>query len=314
MAARGADLEHLLHEAHIPNDFSEFRAHAGAMNPIDDLARQLSPFLRDTAREAGAIASGFFRSGLKTSARIWSKGGGSPVTEADMAVDAFLKMRLSTAVPDAGWLSEETADDPARLDRDLVWIVDPIDGTRAFLAGNHDWSVSIALLGRGQPVLGIVYAPAHKALYEARRGHGARRDGEPLEASPMKRLAGLSVAGPKGLVDRLEERVGTLKRPPRIPSLALRLARVAEGSVDTGLVSSNACDWDIAAGDLILEEAGGVLTRLDGARPAYNQADPVHGELLAAPRQLHPRLVEAMTGARPKGATEARLGIGRGGS
>ena len=284
------------------------------MNPIDDLARRLSPFLRDTAREAGAIASSFFRSGLKTSARVWSKGGGSPVTEADMAVDAFLKTRLSGAVPEAGWLSEETADDPARLHRDLVWIVDPIDGTRAFLAGNHDWSVSIALLGQGRPVFGIVYAPAHGHLYEACRGRGARRDGEAIEASPVKRLLGLSVAGPKGLVDRLEERVGTLKRPPRIPSLALRLARVAEGSVDTGLVSSNACDWDIAAGDLILEEAGGVLTRLDGARPAYNQADPVHGELVAAPRQLHPRLVEAMRGPRPEGASGARLGVGGGGS
>jgi myo-inositol-1(or 4)-monophosphatase len=283
------------------------------MNPVDDLARQLSPFLRDTARQAGAIAKKFFRSGLKTSARIWSKGGGSPVTEADMAVDAFLKTRLSAAVPRAGWLSEETADDPARLDRDLVWIVDPIDGTRAFLSGNHDWSISIALLGKGWPVLGIVYAPAHEHLYEARRGHGALRDGERIEISAAMRPAGLSVAGPKGLVDHLEKRVGTLKRPPRIPSLALRLVRVAEGSVDAGLVSSNACDWDIAAGDLILEEAGGILTSLDGARPAYNQADPIHGELVAAPRALHPRLVEVMTSPRFEGA-RARLPAGGGGS
>src|SRR5918997_2531031 len=107
------------------------------MNPVDDLARQLSPSLRDTAREAGAIAKKYFRSGLKTSARIWSKGGGSPVTEADMAVDSFLKTCLSQALPEAGWLSEETTDDPARLGRDLVWIADPIDGTRAFLAGIH---------------------------------------------------------------------------------------------------------------------------------------------------------------------------------
>ena len=222
-----------------------------------------------------------------------------------MAVDAFLKNQLSEAIPEAGWLSEETADDPARLGRELVWIVDPIDGTRAFLSGSHDWSISIALMAHGRPVLGIVYAPAHEALYEARRGHGAWRDGEPIEASPVNRLPGLSVAGPKGLVDRLEQRIGTLKRPPRIPSLALRLVRVAEGSVDTGLVSSNACDWDIAAGDLILEEAGGVLSGLDGVRPAYNQANPVHGELLAAPRLLHPRLVEVLLSA-PPAASAAR--------
>jgi myo-inositol-1(or 4)-monophosphatase len=271
------------------------------MNPFDDLAREITPFVRDTAREAGRIASGFFRSGLKTSARIWSKGGGSPVTEADMAVDAFLKARLSGAVPEAGWLSEETADDPARLHRELVWIVDPIDGTRAFLSGSHDWSISIALLSHRRPILGIVHAPAHEALYEARRGHGALRDGVPLEASRATRPVGLSVAGPKGLVDRLEQRVGGLKRPPRIPSLALRLVRVAEGSIDAGLVSSNSCDWDIAAGDLILEEAGGALTGLDAVRPAYNQAEPIHGELLAAPRRLHPHLIEAMTGSGPSG-------------
>jgi len=271
------------------------------MNPFDDLAGRITPAVRDTAREAGRIASGFFRSGLKTSARIWSKQGGSPVTEADMTVDSFLKTRLSAAVPDAAWLSEETADDPARLRRDLVWIVDPIDGTRAFLSGSHDWSISIALLADGRPILGIVHAPAHGTLYEARRGHGALRDGVTLEASPATRAADLSVAGPKALVDRLEQRVGGLKRPPRIPSLALRLVRVADGSIDAGLVSSNSCDWDIAAGDLILEEAGGLLTRLDGPRPAYNQPEPIHGELLAAPRRLHPHLIEAMTASGPPG-------------
>ncbi len=269
------------------------------MSPFDDLARDLMPLARETAREAGRIASSFFRSGLKTSARVWSKSGGSPVTEADMAVDAFLKRELSRAVPEAGWLSEETADDPARLGRALVWIVDPIDGTRAFLSGSHDWSIAIALLAGGRPLLGIVHAPAHEAFYEARRGHGALRDGVRLEASAAARPAAISVAGPKALVDQLERRVGNLKRPPRIPSLALRLVRVAEGSVDAGLVSSNACDWDIAAGDLILAEAGGLLTGLDAAPPAYNQAEPIHGELLAAPRRLHPHLIEAMTAPGP---------------
>lgn len=304
----------------VPNNVLELEAQAVAMNAfddtaLDDLAGQVGSLVRDAAREAGTIAGRYFRLGLKTSARVWSKSGGSPVTEADMAVDAFLKAELSQAVPEAGWLSEETADNPARLDRDLVWIVDPIDGTRAFLSGNQDWSVSIALLAHGRPLLGIVHAPAHGAFYEARRGHGAWRDGVPIAASAAKHLPGLSVAGPKGMIDRLEQRVGTLSRPPRIPSLALRLARVAEGSVDAGLVSSNACDWDIAAGDLILQEAGGVLSRIDGPRPAYNQADPVHGELMASPRRLHPALVEAMTSPRPPGASAKQSPVsGRGSS
>jgi myo-inositol-1(or 4)-monophosphatase len=252
--------------------------------------------VRDTAREAGAIASRYFRSGLKTSARIWSKGGGSPVTEADLAVDTFLKERLSRALPEAGWLSEETADDPSRLERNLVWIVDPIDGTRAFLSGSHDWSVAIALLAGGRPILGIVYAPAHKAFYEALRGAGATRDGERISASPVDRLPNISIAGGKALVDKFEQRVGAVKRPARIPSLALRLVRVAEGSIDVGLVAANSRDWDIAAADLILQEAGGRLTDFNAARPAYNQPDPVHGEMIAASRRLHPRLIEVMTG------------------
>jgi myo-inositol-1(or 4)-monophosphatase len=125
--------------------------------------------VRDTARDAGAIATEFFRAGQKTTARTWSKAGGSPVTEADVSVDAFLKVHLSRVLPEAGWLSEETLDNPARLERDQVWIVDPIDGTRAYCAGHLDWSIAIGLLIRGLPVLGLVYAPAHGLLYEASR-------------------------------------------------------------------------------------------------------------------------------------------------
>ena len=266
------------------------------MTSSSDLSSDLMPLVREVARDAGALARRFFRSGLTTSAKIWSKAGGSPVTEADMAVDTFLKLKLSEALPQAAWLSEETVDDRHRLGRDLVWIVDPIDGTRAFLSGSHDWSVAIALLSGGEPILGIVYAPAHETLFEAERGRGARRDSVQIEVSGLDKLDGMSVVGPKPFVDRLERRVPELKRPPRIPSLALRLCRVAEGSVDAGLVTSDARDWDLAAADLILTEAGGTLTGLDSRPPRYNQQEPVHGELVAASRRLHPRLVEAITG------------------
>ncbi|NNM72966.1 inositol monophosphatase family protein [Enterovirga aerilata] len=256
----------------------------------------LMPELREIAREAGGIAMRFFRSGLSTSARIWSKAGGSPVTEADVAVDTFLKVRLSGLLPEAGWLSEETADDPRRLDRRHVWIVDPIDGTRAYLSGSHDWSVAIALLEENRPVLGFVYAPAHETVFEAEAGRGAFRNRERIAVSRATSLEGISVAGPKPFVDRLERRVPSIKRPPRIPSLALRISRVAEGSVDAGLVSTDARDWDIAAADLILHEAGGALTTLAGAVPRYNQPEPSHGELAAAPQRLHQDLLAAITG------------------
>lgn len=264
-----------------------------------DLTREIMPLARDVAREAGGIALRFFRSGLATSAKVWSKAGGSPVTEADVAVDTFLKIRLSQAVPEAAWLSEETADDSRRLGRNLVWIVDPIDGTRAFLSGSHDWSVAIALLEDSRPILGIVYAPAHEVLYEAQAGAGARRNDDPIGVSGVESLDAASVAGPKPFVDRLALRHPDVKRLPRIPSLALRIARVADGSVDLGLITSNARDWDIAAAHLVLSEAGGALTGLDGVEPRYNRDDPVHDELVAGPRRLQGELIEAITGARP---------------
>jgi len=265
------------------------------MNSPDTFPETVMPAFRDIVREAGALAMRSFQPGLKTSAHVWNKSGGSPVTAADMAVDAFLKEALGRLVPEAGWLSEETADDARRLEKRLLWIVDPIDGTRSFAAGALDWSVSAALLADGAPVLGIVYAPAHEILYEASRGQGARRDGHAIAMPSGAKLDRMSVTGPKSLVDQLEYAVGSFHRLPRIPSLALRIARVADGSVDVALVSSNAHDWDLAAADLILHEAGGRLTGFDGAPAAYNQPDPVHGELLAASRALHPRLIEAMT-------------------
>jgi len=264
-------------------------------SPHDDLIASVAPAARAVTREAGALAFRSFRRGAQTTAKLWYKNrGSSPVTAADMAVDSFLKEQLSHALPEAGWLSEETADNPARLDRRLVWIVDPIDGTRAFVSGHPDWCIAVGLLAEGRPVFGLVYAPAHDHFYEAALGRGATRNGLPLKVSDRTQLDGARVSGPKPLQDALERRAGTLDRLPKIPSLALRLARVAEGSLDIGLVSANSCDWDLAGADLILHEAGGRITGLDGTPLAYNQPEPIHGELAAAPSQLHPRVIEAM--------------------
>lgn len=252
--------------------------------------------LRGVAHEACTIAMRYFRPGGTTSAKIWQKSGGSPVTEADIAVDTFLKIRLSGFVPEAGWLSEETVDDARRIGRDLVWVVDPIDGTRAYLSGNPDWSIAIALLAGGSPVLGIVYAPALDTFYEATRGEGARRNGDLIAVAAAASLDAVSVSGPAPFADRLARRAPGIVRAPRVPSLALRIARVADGTIDVGLVSGNARDWDIAAADLVLAEAGGTMTAPDGRPPVYNLADPVHGELVATSCGLHRGLVEAING------------------
>jgi myo-inositol-1(or 4)-monophosphatase len=264
------------------------------LSPSPHTLASLAPAVRDAARRAGDLALPYFRAGGQTAAKLWYKGHSSPVTEADIALDTFLKGHLSELFPQAGWLSEETADDPARLEKSYVWIVDPIDGTRAFSTGHPDWAISIALVKDGKPVLGILYAPVHERLYEARLGEGAWCNGRRLRVSEAEALTRARVAGPKPLVDQLERHMGPVERLPKVPSLALRLARVAEGSIDVGLVSAYSQDWDIAAADLILQEAGGRLTRLDGSIPVYNRPVPSHDEMIAVASRLHPRAIGAM--------------------
>lgn len=254
----------------------------------------LAAAVRDAAREAGALALPYFRKGEQTAARLWYKGQTSPVTEADIALDTFLKNRLTGLFPEAGWLSEETADDPSRLERSHVWVVDPIDGTRAFASGHPDWAVSIALVKDGMPVLGVLHAPALDRLYQAGLGQGAWCNGQKLQLAGSEDSGPVRVAGPKPLVDRFERNTGPVEHLPKVPSLALRLARVAEGTIDVGLVSHNSQDWDIAAADLILQEAGGLLTDFAGQQPTYNKPHPRHDEMIAVASRLHPRAIGAM--------------------
>ncbi len=251
------------------------------------------PGIEAAARDAGEIALASFREGERTAAEIWSKTGGSPVTAADIAVDEFLNERLGGLCPAAGWLSEETADDAARLAVPLVWIVDPIDGTRAFMNGHRDWSVAIGLFAEHRVIAGVVHAPALGVTYSAVLGHGARRNGEVIRVSARDGLSGARTAGPPTLLNRLAGIEPGIQPMPKIPSLALRLARVAEGSIEAGLVSRDARDWDLAAADLILTEAGGTVTNLAGEAPLYNRPMPVHGALVASGAALHPSLLQA---------------------
>jgi myo-inositol-1(or 4)-monophosphatase len=260
-------------------------------------ARALMPAIRAACLEAGQLALDLFRPGAQTAARTWSKAGGSPVTEADIGVDTFLHVRLAALLPEAGWLSEETADDRLRLSRRLVWVVDPIDGTRAYMAGSPDWAVCVALLDEGKPVLGVVHAPACDASYEALAGGGATRNGTAIRASAISDLARARLAGPKPMLDALA-RQQPFVAVDKIPSLALRLTRIADASIDAGLVSPDSRDWDLAAADLVLSEAGGRLSTADGGAVQYNRPTPVHGTLLAAAPGLVSPLQEAVQALR----------------
>ncbi|MBV8661776.1 MAG: 3'(2'),5'-bisphosphate nucleotidase CysQ [Hyphomicrobiales bacterium] len=247
--------------------------------------------LLDAARRAGEIALRDFRLGEPTSARVDTKYGGSPVTAADLAVDHYLAERLRRSFPDAGWLSEETADDPARLEKTSLLVIDPIDGTRAFLAGDPRWAVSIALVEAGRPIAGVVHAPALRETFAAALGGGARLDGRLIRAAERTSVNLARVAGPKPMIAALSAAAGVeLIAFARIPSLALRLVEVARGGIDIGLASANAHDWDIAAADIVLREAGAQLTDPGGAAPLYNTERTRHGVLLACATSLAPAL------------------------
>jgi myo-inositol-1(or 4)-monophosphatase len=242
----------------------------------------------EAARHAGEMALAYFRPGMTTHAEISHKAGGSPVTEADFLVDRFLKQRLETLLPEAGWLSEETEDSLARLSKNLVFVVDPIDGTRGFMSGRSAWAVAIALVEDGRPLFGIVHAPALGETYVAIKGAGARLNDKAIEVSKIRAIgAETRVAAPVFLAKQLHEAGLRFDLQPKISSLALRIAAVASGALDAGFASENSHDWDIAAADLILHEAGGRLASLDGCAIVYNRQDTRHGLLTAAPEQIH---------------------------
>ena len=258
----------------------------------------LAEFLTAAVREAGALALSMFGTSVKT----WTKDHGSPVTAADMAVNDLLHARLTAAGPGIAWLSEETVDDPARRSARRVWIVDPIDGTRAYIAGRTDWAVSAALVEDGRPVAAALYAPAEPAFYVASIGKGASLDGAPIAADPGAQLDRARIAGPKSYLDRLAALGLAFEVIPRIHSIALRFARIARGTLDVALSSGSSHDWDLAAADLLVHEAGGALTTSAGRTLVYNRAELVHGPLVAAGRARHGKLIELARGrfdARP---------------
>jgi myo-inositol-1(or 4)-monophosphatase len=249
--------------------------------------------LRPALAAAGKLALGHF--GARGA--HWFKGPGQVVTAADLEVDRLLCDTLTRAFPEDGWLSEERADDRARLQRRRVWMVDPIDGTRAFADGLPEFAISVALLRAGAPVLGVVFNPATGESFEAERGCGTWCGGARLRVSAHETLQGARL-----LSSRTE-----MRRPnwpalmpeatfTDLSSLAYKLALVAAGRFD-GLISRRTChDWDLAAPQLLIAEAGGWLTRADGGALVLNQPDPRHFGLAAAGSAgLHRALVERLT-------------------
>jgi myo-inositol-1(or 4)-monophosphatase len=261
---------------------------------VDQLS-QTAARLETAVREAGLLALSMFQTPLKN----WTKGPSlSPVSEADIAVDNLLRDRLTAVDNGFAWLSEESVDDPVRLAARYVWIVDPIDGTRAYLAGLPDWAVSAALVENGRPVLACLYAPVTAEFFMARANAGATLNGTAIAATTGAELALARIGGPKNLLERFAAIAPAFTVMPRVRSLALRLARVAQGSFDAAIAGGNSHDWDLAAADLLVHEAGGAMTPFEGGTVTYNRPVPRHGMLVAAGRDRHAALIKLLGDGR----------------
>jgi myo-inositol-1(or 4)-monophosphatase len=238
------------------------------------------------AREAGEVARAMLAHPLDTQDK---PGGAGPVTAIDHAVNAHLAGRLRAARPGYGWLSEESEDDPARLGAARVFIVDPIDGTRSLIEGTDLWAHALAVAEAGVVTAAVVYLPMRDKLYAAAAGQGATLNGQPIRASTRPALAGATLLAASPALDPAhwrEGRVPLMRRGFR-PSLAYRLSLVAEGRYDAMLTLRPTWEWDVAAGDLLLREAGAVISDRRGGALRFNNPQPQVAGVLAANPALH---------------------------
>jgi len=243
--------------------------------------------LEDTVRQAGDIARKFYGGDYKR----WSKEGGSPVTEADLAVNAFLRERLTPARPDYGWLSEENADDPARLTKRDLFIIDPIDGTIAFLKNRPHFTICAAVVTDGRPSCGVVFNPISDELYSAAKGGGAHRNALPIRVGSRERLEGAAMLGDRS---HLAQAPWPPMHVQNRNSVAYRLALVADGSADASVSLTAKRDWDLAAADIILEESGGCLSDATGHMLVYNRPVTKQASLVAANPALHAEIISLL--------------------
>ena len=237
---------------------------------------------------AGDLALSEREAGLK----VWSKSGGSPVTSADHAVDGYLRDVLMAARPDYGWLSEETPDSTDRLSARRLFVVDPIDGTVAYMKGKPWWCIPIAVVEDGRPVAAVIHAPALNETFAATRGGGATLNGRTITASDTTDLDDASVLADARLMEGPHwPEPWPVMRFEKRNAIAYRMALVAAGAFDAAIALTPKWDWDVCAGALIAEEAGAVVSDHHGGAWRFNQADPRQNSLICSAPALHPLIV-----------------------
>jgi myo-inositol-1(or 4)-monophosphatase len=248
--------------------------------------------VRAIAREAGAMAMAKWRGDFAQ----WDKSHDNPVSEVDLAVDIFLREQLFALDPEAGWLSEETADNAERLMRPRVWVVDPIDGTRDFIKGKRGWAVSIALVEGGRPLIGVLDAPARGEHWWAAAGQGGYRNDRPLVASTRGELAGARV--PADTLSSVDSDLICVERPN---SVALRMAMVAADEADLLATLRWGNEWDIAAAALIAQEAGAMVSDARGQTIRYNSTKGEAFGVLTTSSGIHSAAVARLADRAARG-------------
>jgi myo-inositol-1(or 4)-monophosphatase len=248
-------------------------------------------FLQDVVDIVSAAADHalILWAGGETQVQRWEKSPGQPVCDADLEVNVMLRTALAALAPDAGWLSEETADSSHRLGTSRVWVVDPVDGTRDYLRGRPGWAVSVALVENGLPRFGVLAAPARKEVWIAERGKGATRNGLALKASQRADLPGARV--PADLLPKVDRDLVPVARPN---SIALRMAMVAADEADLVATIRWGNEWDIAAAALIAQEAGASVTDALGGPLGFNRPNPTAFGVLCCAPGIHQAAVERL--------------------
>jgi myo-inositol-1(or 4)-monophosphatase len=245
--------------------------------------------LKRAVQAAGALALASFRKKVEVKHKL----DGSEVSEVDLGANDLLERELMGARPGYGWLSEESPDNTERLARRRVWMIDPIDGTNAYLRHVPEWTVSAALVEDGVPVIGMVFNPATGEFFHAVRGRGAFLNGAPIHVSNRSTLEGARLIASGGLFKKKIWKEPWPEVHSRwVNSVAYRLALVAAGRADATISLSAKSEWDLAAATLIIEEAGGTITDHRGEPFRFNRAVPRYTSLVASPPSLHALLLE----------------------
>ncbi len=251
-------------------------------------------------QDAAALAFASWREGAAPDCKVWEKTKGTPVCDIDMEVDALLKERLAGILPEAAWLSEETVDDSGRLDARLLWLVDPIDGTRDYVRGRSGWCVSVALVADGKPVFAVMAAPVQGKLWVAAAGEGVTCNGERLSASTRTEFPGSRV--PAAELPKIDRDLVTVEQPN---SIAMRMTMVACDRADLVATLRWGNEWDIAAAHLVAQEAGAVVSDALGKPIVYNKREPLDFGLICCAPGIHDAAVERLAERAAKLLSEA---------